>query len=162
LLIKNPAHSARIGELRRLFPGAKFVHIHRDPVEVIASTRKLYRAMLPLLALQRYETVQLDRHIVWSYQRLMDRLLAGLSQLPPGDVATVCHRELAADPLSVAESACRQLGLSRFGPDRAAFADSPQARPHVAGPVDSSDAAFAHRVRKELMSYQAKLGYACT
>ena len=30
LLLKNPAHSARIPQPLALFPGAKFIHIHRD------------------------------------------------------------------------------------------------------------------------------------
>src|SRR5712675_159543 len=58
LLLKNPAHSARIPLLLRLFPGAKFVHIHRDPVAVFHSTRRLYHHMLALLALQDYQLTE--------------------------------------------------------------------------------------------------------
>ena len=34
LLIKSPVHTARIPLLLRLFPAAKFIFIHRDPMEV--------------------------------------------------------------------------------------------------------------------------------
>jgi len=42
LLLKNPANTARIAMLREIFPGARFVHIHRDPYEVFTSTVHLY------------------------------------------------------------------------------------------------------------------------
>ena len=34
LLIKSPVHTARIPLLLQLFPAAKFIFIHRDPIEV--------------------------------------------------------------------------------------------------------------------------------
>ena len=34
LLIKSPVHTARIAMLLELFPDARFVFIHRDPLEV--------------------------------------------------------------------------------------------------------------------------------
>ena len=37
LLIKSPVQTARIPILLRLFPAAKFVFIHRDPLEVCDS-----------------------------------------------------------------------------------------------------------------------------
>ena len=37
LLIKSPIHTARVPLLRKLFPKAKFVYIHRDPFEVFQS-----------------------------------------------------------------------------------------------------------------------------
>jgi hypothetical protein len=84
LLLKNPAHSARIPQLLALFPGAKFIHIHRDPSAVFQSTRKLYHSMLPLVALQDYRPADVDGHIVWAYREVMNRLLDSLAELPPG------------------------------------------------------------------------------
>eukprot|EP01041_Mallomonas_annulata_P001541 gene1541-2978_t len=37
LLIKSPIHTARIPLLRRIFPKARFIYIHRDPYEVLQS-----------------------------------------------------------------------------------------------------------------------------
>ncbi len=34
LLVKSPVHTARIPLLLQLFPAAKFIFIHRDPIEV--------------------------------------------------------------------------------------------------------------------------------
>ena len=37
LLLKSPIHAARIPLLKRLFPSAKFIYLHRDPYEVFQS-----------------------------------------------------------------------------------------------------------------------------
>ena len=36
LLIKSPVHTARISTLLQMFPDARFIFIHRDPLEVRA------------------------------------------------------------------------------------------------------------------------------
>jgi hypothetical protein len=38
LLLKSPIHTARIPLIRKLFPQAKFIYIHRDPLEVFSSS----------------------------------------------------------------------------------------------------------------------------
>ncbi|MEC9094008.1 MAG: sulfotransferase, partial [Planctomycetota bacterium] len=42
LVLKSPTHTGRIDFLRELFPGAKFLHISRDPKSVIPSTVRLW------------------------------------------------------------------------------------------------------------------------
>ena len=43
---QSPAHTARLKLMHELFPGAKFVHISRNPYEVYQSTQKLYADLL--------------------------------------------------------------------------------------------------------------------
>ena len=40
LLLKSPPHTGRIALLLKMFPDARFVHIHRDPFAVFRSTRR--------------------------------------------------------------------------------------------------------------------------
>jgi hypothetical protein len=117
LLLKNPAHSARIGQIRALFPGAKFIHIHRHPFAVFQSTRKLYHSLLPLTALQDYEPNRIDEHIVWAYPQVMNRLLDGLAELPSEDSTTVSYEELVADATGTVQRIYRELKIGEF--DRA-------------------------------------------
>ena len=46
LILKSPAHTARLKLLHELFPEAKFIHISRNPYEVYQSTQKLYMDLL--------------------------------------------------------------------------------------------------------------------
>jgi hypothetical protein len=42
LIIKSPVHTARVPLLRKLFPNAKFIYIHRHPYEIYqSSSRKI-------------------------------------------------------------------------------------------------------------------------
>ena len=124
LLIKNPAHSARIKYLRTLFPGAKFIHIHREPIDVVASTIKLYHSMLPLVALQDYEPAAIEAHVAWAYRETMGRLLASLAELPAKDKVEVRYEDLVRDPLALIEEVYRALelgDLDRSRQDMASF-----------------------------------------
>jgi hypothetical protein len=130
LLLKNPANSARVTELRLLFPGAKFIHIHRAPHAVLGSTRKLFQRMLPLVALQDYDPDAIDQHIVSAYPRLMDRLFSGLSALPAGHVVELRFDDLLRDPLQEIGRIYRELDLDGFplvGPKISEFLAQDQA-----------------------------------
>ena len=159
LLLKNPAHSARLVELLRMFPDAAFIHIHRDPRDVLPSTRKLYRTVLPLLALQDYELTAVERHIAWSYPALMDALFGGLAQLPSSQRVEVAYDDLLRDPLATVESIYRSLGLQGFEGARAAMQS--MIRPAGAAPsgTDDGDFAFGKTMAGTLAPYRQRLGY---
>ncbi|MEL6778375.1 MAG: sulfotransferase, partial [Cyanobacteria bacterium J06597_16] len=57
LLIKNPVYTARIAQLRRLWPNAKFIHIYRNPYTVFQSTENFYHKLFPEMALQPFDQV---------------------------------------------------------------------------------------------------------
>jgi hypothetical protein len=159
LLLKNPAHSARLPRLRVLFPGAKFIHIHRDPLDVVQSTRKLYRSVLPLLALQSYDLDAVEGHIIDFYEKLMDRLFAGLADLPADNVAEVRYADLTRDPLAALQALYDRLGLHDFEHTRAAISDFLQANRHAAMAPAERDRAFAQAHAERLAPYRKRLGY---
>src|SRR6202166_4240585 len=86
LLLKNPANSARIRTLTRLFPGAKFIHIHRNPYDVFSSMSKFYQRMLPILALQAYDTAKIDDYVLRAYLPLMTTLLKDTADLKANEL----------------------------------------------------------------------------
>jgi hypothetical protein len=51
LLLKSPPHGWRVSVLRELFPGARFVHIVRNPFDVAASTRRMWQQLQEIYAL---------------------------------------------------------------------------------------------------------------
>lgn len=72
LLIKNPVYTARPRMLARLFPGAKFIHIHRSPFDVFLSMRNFYAKLLDRFALQKVPPeVDIDGTILRVYARMM-------------------------------------------------------------------------------------------
>jgi len=42
LILKNPSNTGRIKDLLKLYPNAKFIHIHRNPYNVFASTLNMH------------------------------------------------------------------------------------------------------------------------
>jgi hypothetical protein len=159
LLLKNPAHSARIPQLLALFPGAKFIHIHRDPSAVFQSTRKLYHSMLPLLALQDYRPADVDGHIVWAYREVMNRLLDSLAELPPGRAIAVRYDELVADPVSTVKRIYCDLNLGDF--ERVKYVMETYAAEHLQSmsPVPTLDHETASRLALNWGPIYTRLGY---
>lgn len=122
LLLKNPAHSARIPLLREMYPEARFIHITRDPVRVFSSMRNFYAKLLPRLALQPFGHVDVDDIILTTYARLMDRLLTDLAALPSGQAVELRFEDLERAPLPQLERIYRRLDLDGFAAARPAFA----------------------------------------
>jgi len=122
LLLKNPANSARVAALRQHFPGAKFIHIHRHPDDVYASTLLLHRKACAAWALQDAEDAELPQIVLSNYADLMRACFAQSSDVPPNDLTEIRMSDLEANPLATLESVYRQLQLPNFDAARTRFA----------------------------------------
>lgn len=122
LLMKNPVYTARVARLRRLFPQAKFIHIHRDPVEVFLSMRNFYKKLLEALALQDVPgALDIDATILRVYDRMMTRFVRESRDLPDGTLVELPYAELDRDPLGAVAYIYESLGLDGFDAAYPAF-----------------------------------------
>jgi hypothetical protein len=122
LLIKNPVYTARLAMLRRMFPGAKFVHIERNPYDVFQSMRNFYRKLFAEFALQPYDHVDIDEAIFSVYERMMDALAADSVGLTAPDYVDLRYDDLDRDGLGALEKIYASLGLPGFDAAREKFA----------------------------------------
>lgn len=121
VVIKNPAHTSRPRILREVYPDAKFVFLHRDPVRVFHSMRNFYAKLLPELALQDYEALDIDEIILSGYERMMDAYWRQTRDLPSNQLIELDYEALSSRPLDTLASLYRQLELDGFDSDRAKF-----------------------------------------
>lgn len=111
LLIKNPVYTARLALLLTIWPDARFVHIRRNPYDVFVSTRHYYRRLLPSLALQSFEHIDIERFVLETFVRLMQRYDAESVALPDHQLCEVTYEGLCRAPLDVLGHVHEQLQL---------------------------------------------------
>ncbi len=121
LLIKNPVYTARMAHLRGLLPGAKFLHIHRDPVDVFLSMRNFYAKLLKEFALQAHDGLDIDTLILSTYTRMMAALERDAAAAPAGTYAQICYEAFATNPLPELERVWQELELGDFARWRPRF-----------------------------------------
>ena len=123
LLIKNPVYTARPALLARMYPGAKFIHIHRNPFDVFLSMRNFYTQLLKVMALQRVpETVDVDATILRVYQRMMSDFETQTAGWGAPDFVELPYRLLDEQPIEALERIYAALELDGFDAARARFA----------------------------------------
>ena len=113
-LSKNPTNTARIKVLLDMFPKAKFIHIHRNPIEVFLSTRHFYQKMLPHLQLQPIAQEEMDGHIIDIYKNLMNDYFEQKEIIPPGNLIEVSFDELENRPEAILGNIYEKLNLPGF------------------------------------------------
>lgn len=115
LLIKNPVYTARIKRLLAIWPKARFIHIRRNPYEVFVSTRNYYRKLLPELALQPFDHVDIDAFVLKTFIRLMDVYEVERTMLGEDQLVEVSYEQLIRDPMTVLKCLHDQLSLPDWG-----------------------------------------------
>jgi hypothetical protein len=114
LILKSPTHTARIQMILELFPDARFVHIHRDPLEVFVSTRRLHTTLSPYFNLQRAGRDDLDERIFREYRRMYDAFFDQVDLIPPGQFCEVAFEDLDHDPVGTIARIYETLRLPGF------------------------------------------------
>lgn len=121
-LSKNPTNTGRIRELLEMFPNARFIHIHRNPVTVFLSTQHFYHEMMPALQLHTVTEEQLEEIIFSIYDRMMHTYLEERKRIPPGNLLEFSFDELEKDPVGMLGRIYSTFGLPGFDQVKGAFA----------------------------------------
>lgn len=161
LLIKNPAHTARPAMLRRMFPGAKFIHIHRNPFDVFLSMRNFHDKLLGAFALQQVPRgLDIDAAILRVYARMMARFESETARWQAPDFVELPYDLLDREPLAALERIYAVLGIDGFDdslPSFRAYLDSARAyRKHTF----RADPEAVEKVARALGHWIGKWGYA--
>jgi hypothetical protein len=114
LILKSPPHTGRIKLLLEMFPGAKFVHIHRDPCAVFPSFVHTYTTGLPYGRLQRTDRFDWTGRIIRQYREMYDAFFEQRPLIPPGDFHEVRYEDLELDPVGEVRKLYEALGLPEF------------------------------------------------
>ncbi|WP_419759626.1 sulfotransferase family protein [Acidisoma sp.] len=160
LLVRNPANSARIPLLRAIWPDARFIHIHRAPQDVCASSMRMFATLIRELSLGGVTDADgraraLVRRV---YPRLMTRLLDDTATLPPGQFVEVPYEALRSQPIETLGRIHDKLRLPDFDAMRASVAEQIRRTPaHVPSRAEAGAVELAWLA--EHPGLFARLGY---
>lgn len=116
LVLKSPPHTARIKDLAQRFPGAKFVHISRDPSRIVPSTARLWRTLDDTQGFQlpRYSDEKIFGYIHQRQKSMYRRYFLERDQIPSGDLIEVRFEDLIADPVATTRHVYETFSLNGF------------------------------------------------
>ena len=121
LLIKNPVYTARVEEILKIYPDAKFIHIYRNPYKIFFSMRNFYQKLLAEFPLQDCTLENLDDHILAVYTRMMATLERDIAKIPDGHFIELKYEDVQKNPLKELRKIYKALALGPFAGDRPAF-----------------------------------------
>eukprot|EP00168_Porphyra_purpurea_P020004 TRINITY_DN8222_c0_g1_i1.p1 TRINITY_DN8222_c0_g1~~TRINITY_DN8222_c0_g1_i1.p1 ORF type:complete len:280 (-),score=93.01 TRINITY_DN8222_c0_g1_i1:219-1058(-) len=120
LVLKSPDHTARVRLLLRLFPNARFVFIHRHPLEVSRSWAALVAKLCPQTAMEPFTAADGAAFGLDLCGRLANAYLADRHLIPAGRLVEVAYDKLATDPAGALATIYAGLGLTGGGGAQAA------------------------------------------
>ncbi len=112
ILLKSPSHTARVAELARMLPRARFVHIARDPAAVIKSNINMADRLGGFNLQDPPHTSETRARVVSEYLDSEDVYLRDSAALPSGSLVEIRYEDLVADPIATIERIYRELNLT--------------------------------------------------
>ena len=114
LVFKSPPHTCRIRLLLDVFPDARFIHIHRDPIVVFSSTKHMNRIGMQVFRLQECGSDDLDTRIISRYRRMYDAFFEERGMIPAKRYCEIAFEELERDAIGQIRSIYDKLELPGF------------------------------------------------
>src|SRR5262245_33954863 len=114
LVLKSPPHTGRIKLLMELFPGSKFVHIHRNPYHVYQSALHSAKKVIPWWTMQRPSHAGLEEITLHQYEEIYRAYFEQRSMITSGRLHEIRYENLEADPLGQLRGLYQALGLGDF------------------------------------------------
>ena len=113
LLLKSPPHTGRIEKLAEWFPGAKFIHLSRNPHRLVPSTMHLWRSLDQAQGFQlaNYDQVWLKNYIFECQDLMYEAYFEQAPKLNKNQLVEVQFEELTANPELEIRRVYQQLEL---------------------------------------------------
>ncbi len=116
LVMKSPAHTARVKTLLKLFPDAKFVHISRNPLAIYPSTVKLWKSLDSVQGLHNpaHDDPWMEGFVFSVFETVFKRYEEDRHLIPEGHLVEVRYEDLAETPETILKDIYRQLDLGDY------------------------------------------------
>jgi omega-hydroxy-beta-dihydromenaquinone-9 sulfotransferase len=126
LLLKSPPQLGRVSLLTEMFPDAKYIFIRRNPYDVFASNKKLWKSFgkTQLQDLDpETEKATVREYILWSYEECHRAYERDRKKIAPGHLCEISYEEFRADPMAILRTVYETLGLGDFKAMAPVFTD---------------------------------------
>lgn len=124
LVFKSPGNTAKMLELLEIYPDAKFIHIVRNPHDVIPSTIHLYQRILPEFSLQNEMNFDLTSYIYEYYSQVMEKFLKAKNQINKNQFFELKYEDFVEQPIALLKTAFNQLEINADLDELRPFFDS--------------------------------------
>lgn len=115
LIFKSPPHTARIKIIQKVFPDAKFICIHRNPIHVYQSTKNMYEKVLPEVRLQSDEEGSIDSRILKEYTDMYDAYFNDIKDISQEKFVEISFEDLENDMVGQVGYVYDRLNIDGFG-----------------------------------------------
>ncbi len=120
-VLKSPPHTARTAVLAEMFPGARFLHVVRDPFVVFPSTMRLWKSLHEVQAMQVDDGSKAEAYVFAAFEQMYAAFERDRGNLPAGSLHEVRYEDLVADPVGRLREAYDRLDLGDFARVRPAI-----------------------------------------
>jgi omega-hydroxy-beta-dihydromenaquinone-9 sulfotransferase len=112
LVLKNPFHSFRIKELMEIYPNAKFIHIYRNPLDVVPSTVKMWSIVGSQNTMNRMWKNPEITDVIETLDSLLEKVEKDKIYIPQGSFAEIKFEDLEKDVINTLKKAYKEIGLN--------------------------------------------------
>jgi hypothetical protein len=123
LILKNPAHTARIKLLLEMFPDAQFINIYRNPYHLYYSMMRFLRIVVPIYCIQKSDMQTLEGHMLDLYAQMYKKYFEERTLIPKGNLVEIKYEDFIQNPLENVEKIYSTLGLKDFEASKKSFSD---------------------------------------
>jgi len=114
VVLKSPTHTARLRVLHEMFPQAQFVHLTRDPRQVIPSMIRTFQRLHFMQGLQVPRFEELEDTIFHLFDQMHKLEQRDRQQIPSEQYIDVSYESLVAEPVATVGGIYEHLGLQEF------------------------------------------------
>jgi omega-hydroxy-beta-dihydromenaquinone-9 sulfotransferase len=116
LVLKSPPHTGRLAHLLDMFPGARFIHLSRDPHKLFLSTVRLWKALDEVQGFQIARHRELEEFVFAACERMYRGYADQKGQIPSEQLHELKYEDLVRDPVGNMKQIYQRLDLGDFGP----------------------------------------------
>lgn len=114
IVLKSPPHTGRIRVILKRFPDAKFIHIHRNPYTLFASTFNLWIELAKVHGLQRPKGIGLEERVFEQFETMYQSFSEDLELLKSDQFVEVPFADLTSNPVQEIEKIYTTLAIEDF------------------------------------------------
>ncbi len=131
-LLKAPSHLATLDALFAVYPDARVVHVHRDPLKTVPSTLSLM-ATLKWMRCRHTDPLAAAPLLAWGFGAMLDGVIEGRAsgRLPDDQFADIRYADLLADPVAAVAGVYEQFDWDLTDETRRAMLDHLGDRPQA-------------------------------